>query len=111
MFNNFFSENRAVYEIIKKVIEPDMPQIKYNAAHELLHTCWIPKATDTHSEYVILIAFTRQQWLREFARIIRTLPVLLGIYFKSIAVTYVRNSLRTSGIRIYIDGMAFRDYV
>jgi len=26
---------------------------------------WINKATDTHSEYVILIAFLRQQSLRE----------------------------------------------
>jgi hypothetical protein len=25
--------------------------------------CWINKATDTHSEYVILIAFPEQQWL------------------------------------------------
>jgi len=23
---------------------------------------WIPKATSTHSEYVILLAFPRQQW-------------------------------------------------
>jgi hypothetical protein len=28
---------------------------------------WVTKATDTHSEYVILIAFPRQQWLRERA--------------------------------------------
>ena len=27
--------------------------------------CWIPKATNTHSEYVILIALPRQQWLGE----------------------------------------------
>ena len=27
--------------------------------------CWIPKATDTHSEYVILTAFPQQQRLRE----------------------------------------------
>ena len=27
--------------------------------------CWIPKATDTHAEYVILIAFPLQQWLLE----------------------------------------------
>jgi hypothetical protein len=26
--------------------------------------CWITKATDTHSEYVIFIAFPRHQWLR-----------------------------------------------
>jgi hypothetical protein len=25
--------------------------------------CWIPKARYTHLEYVILIAFARQQWL------------------------------------------------
>ena len=24
--------------------------------------CWIPKTTDTHSEYVILSAFAQQQW-------------------------------------------------
>jgi hypothetical protein len=29
--------------------------------------CWIPKATDTHSEYVICIAFPLQQWLRQNA--------------------------------------------
>jgi hypothetical protein len=31
--------------------------------------CWITKATDTHSEYVILIAFLRQHWLRESVRL------------------------------------------
>ena len=40
--------------------------------------CWIPKATNTHSEYVIRIVFPLQQWLYERAStyIIRTLPVL-----------------------------------
>jgi hypothetical protein len=33
--------------------------------------CWITKATDTHSEYVILIAFPLQQWLRERASVSR----------------------------------------
>jgi len=27
------------------------------------NACWITKATDTHSEYVILIAFPLEQWL------------------------------------------------
>ena len=27
--------------------------------------CWIPKATNTHSEYVVLIFFPLQQWLHE----------------------------------------------
>jgi hypothetical protein len=29
--------------------------------------CWISKATNTHSKYVILIAFPMQQWLHECA--------------------------------------------
>jgi len=29
--------------------------------------CWVKKATDTYSEFVIFIAFPRQQWLRECA--------------------------------------------
>ena len=32
---------------------------------------WIIKATNTHSEYVILIAFPLQQWLHERASILR----------------------------------------
>jgi hypothetical protein len=33
--------------------------------------CWIPKATNTHSEYVILISFPQQQWLHERASVLR----------------------------------------
>jgi hypothetical protein len=33
--------------------------------------CWIPKATDTHSEYVKLIAFPLQQWLKDRASVLR----------------------------------------
>jgi hypothetical protein len=29
--------------------------------------CWITEATDTHSEYLIFIAFPRRQWLHERA--------------------------------------------
>ena len=41
--------------------------------------CWIPKATKTHSEYVILIACQQQQCLHERAQyyVTRTLPVSL----------------------------------
>jgi hypothetical protein len=43
------------------MVEPDRPQmtIRY-----MRFACWITKATDTHSEYVILSAFPRQKWLR-----------------------------------------------
>ena len=33
--------------------------------------CWITNATDTHSEYVIVIAFTQQQWLCEHTSLLR----------------------------------------
>jgi len=41
--------------------------------------CRIPKATNTHSVYVIFIAFPVQQWLQKEPQCydIRTLPVLL----------------------------------
>jgi hypothetical protein len=32
--------------------------------------CWIPKATDTHAEYVIFFAFPLQQWLLELASVL-----------------------------------------
>jgi len=33
--------------------------------------CWISKTKNTHSEYVILIAFPLQQWLHERALMLR----------------------------------------
>ena len=36
-----------------------------------MHTaCWIPKAIDTHSEYVILIAFPLKQQLHEHTSVL-----------------------------------------
>jgi hypothetical protein len=32
--------------------------------------CWITKATNTHSEYVILIAFPQQQWWHQNASVL-----------------------------------------
>jgi hypothetical protein len=42
-----------------------------NIIRRMRFACWITKATDTHSEYVILIAVPWQQWLRERASILR----------------------------------------
>jgi hypothetical protein len=32
---------------------------------------WIPKDTNTHSEYVVLIIFPLQQWLQELTSVLR----------------------------------------
>jgi hypothetical protein len=42
-----------------------------NIIRRMRFACWITKATNTYSEYVILIAFPRQQWLRERASMLR----------------------------------------
>ena len=36
-----------------------------NIIQRMRFVCWITKATNTHSEYAMLTAFPRQQWLRE----------------------------------------------
>jgi len=33
--------------------------------------CWIPKATDTYSQYVILFAVPLQQWFQDSASLLR----------------------------------------
>ena len=65
-FNNFISSpNRAVYEIMwKNILEPGRPQM---TMWRMRIVCWIPKVANTHSEYVILIAFPLQQLLQEGA--------------------------------------------
>ena len=60
MFNNSIFENRAVYEaMVKNIVEPGRPQITIRRMRII---CWITKAINTPSEYVIIIAFPRQRW-------------------------------------------------
>jgi hypothetical protein len=70
VFNKFLPENHLFYEVIwKNLIEPDRPQM--TIIRRMRFACWITKDTDSHSEYVTLIAFSRQQWLRERASMLR----------------------------------------
>ena len=66
VFNKFFPPwNPAVYGIMwKNTVERGRLQM---TIWRVCFACWIPKATKTHSEYVILIAFPPQQWLQERA--------------------------------------------
>jgi hypothetical protein len=48
----------------KNVVELGMPQI---TAWQMRISCWIHKATTTHSEYVILIDFPVYHWLHKHA--------------------------------------------
>jgi len=65
----FFLENHAVNEKMwKNIVEPGRQQM---TIWSMRIACWIPKATKTHSEYVILIAFPLQQLLQERASVLR----------------------------------------
>jgi hypothetical protein len=56
------------------------PAISNNIIRRMRIASWIPKATDTHSEYVILIAFPLQQWLHERASVLRYTQVACLVY-------------------------------
>ena len=52
----------------KNTVEPDSLQMTvWRMGIEI----WITKDTDTHSEYVILIAFPLQQWFHDRASMLR----------------------------------------
>ena len=75
-----FSENRAVYEIVwTNIVEPDRPQM---TIRRMRVACWIPKATNTHPEYVITRCFSTATMVvrtRLKCYVIRTLPNLFVI--------------------------------
>jgi len=60
----------------KNIGEPGRPQM---TIWRMRTACCVPKATNTHSEYVTFIAFPPQQWLYECDTMLRytTFPVLL----------------------------------
>ena len=53
----------------KNVVEPDRTRM---TTWRMRVACRIPKTTNTHSEYVIPIAFPLQQWLHERASLFRS---------------------------------------
>jgi len=62
LYTVMFFQCHVVYEVMwENIGEPDRPQMMH-----MYIACWITKATDTHLEYVILIAVLLQQWLHEY---------------------------------------------
>jgi hypothetical protein len=62
----------------KSAVRPDKSQM---TIWRMRFVRWIPKVTNSHSEYVILIAFPLQQWLNESA------PILCYTYVVCLALT------------------------
>ena len=69
----------AVYAVIwKNILEQSRPQM---TVRRMRISCWIPKATNTKSQYVILILFKMILWLDDVPQcyVVCTLPVFLFI--------------------------------
>ena len=59
--NNFFFETRSFCEIMWKKYVRARQATDDNVIRHMEFVCWMTKATDTHSEYVLLMAFALQQ--------------------------------------------------
>jgi hypothetical protein len=68
-----------------------------NIVRRMRFACWITKATDTHSEYVISIAFPRQQWLRERA------SRLVYTYFAYLFINQHINCKARKNVAVYVN--------
>ena len=79
MSNNFFRKSCRLWDNAGKYRRARQATDD-NIIWHMRNACWITKATDIHSEYVILIAFPRQQWLRERVFMLRFtyMPVLFS---------------------------------
>jgi len=73
----FFQSFRLRENVEKIVVEPHRPQV---TIWRMRTACWIPKATNTHSEYVIRIAFPLQQWLNQRASMLRFTYIACLVY-------------------------------
>ena len=78
ILNTFFSENRVVYEILRKnIVQPDRPQ---TTIWRMRYARWIPKSTNTRSEYAIIIVFSLQQRLNERVSMLRYTYIVCLVY-------------------------------
>jgi hypothetical protein len=81
MFSKFFfRKSRRLWDnvgkcgTVRQAIDEDTTRRMHVA-------CWIHKATNSHSEYVIIIAVARQKSLRESASILRLYVQCLACYY------------------------------
>ena len=96
VIRNFFFENRSVYEIMwQNFVEPDRPQMTIWCKRI---SCCVIKATNTHSQYVILIAFPLQQLLHDRAWMLRHTYSAACTASNPISETHIQYLRHTSNI-------------
>jgi hypothetical protein len=83
LFFFFRKPCRLLWDNVEKLWRECRPQMKIWC---MRIACWIPKAADTHSEYVILITFPHKQWFHERSSTLRysyfaCLVIFLSFFF------------------------------
>jgi hypothetical protein len=72
-----------IYNVKRHVDRPQMTECCIHIA------CWIPKVTNTYSEYVLLFALPLQQWLHEHASLSHMYIACLVLYIIIIQLYYL----------------------
>jgi len=97
VFNIFFKENLAAFVVIGKN-NVELDKEKYcrdrqatndNITWHICVACCLPKATDTHSEYVIFAAFPLQQWLHKSASVLHYTYIACLVNSKSLSYKFL----------------------
>ena len=91
-----FFENYVVSKImLKNIVQLERPQMTIWRMHI---SRWVPEATKTHSEYVIVIVFPFRQWLHKSASVLRY------TYVSCLVIAYTQYTNVTSGSVIQLGG-------
>ena len=76
----FASKIVLLRDNVENTVEPGGPQM---TIWRMRVACWLPKATNTHPQYVILIAFPLQQCLQERPSVLRYTYLACVVHFPS----------------------------
>jgi hypothetical protein len=85
--NFFFRKSCRLWDNVEKVVERGRSQM---TIWRMRVAGWIPKATNTHSQYVIFIAFPLQQWLHDRASFLRYTYNACLVFLQVISVVIVQ---------------------
>jgi hypothetical protein len=84
----------------KNIVQLERPQMTIWRMHILR---WVPEATKTHSEYVIVIVFPFRQWLHKSASVLRY------TYIACIVIVYTQYTNVTAESIIQLGGPRVED--
>jgi hypothetical protein len=80
MFNNIFPKIVSFMSNVKKYATAGK-STDYNIMQRIRIVCWLNKATNIHSEYVILITFSLHQCLYERTSVLRCTYIVCFLMF------------------------------